>query len=256
MPVRNPLFDELQRPLIFAHRGASVYAPENTLAAFKLAVDQQADCIELDAQLTEDNHVVVMHDDTVDRTTNGSGRVKSFSLSDLQTLDAGSKFSPSFVSERVPSLADVFEEIGRKLLINVELKNYTSPTDDLPDKVAALVKGFQLEDSVLLSSFNMLALIRARRILPHIQLGLLTFSGLADATLRFKLIRFSTRLALHPNYEDVTPRLVQMAHKAKSRINVYTIKQPEIMRQMLHAGVDGIITPDPLMARTVLAEHW
>jgi glycerophosphoryl diester phosphodiesterase len=255
MPGRKSFIGELHCPLIIAHRGASVYAPENTLAAFKLAIDQQADGIELDAQLTDDGQVVVMHDDTLDRTTNGTGRIKSYSLAHLQSLDAGSKFSESFRDERVPSLAEVFEAVGQDTLINVELKNYTSPTDDLPDKVAALVKEFHLENSVLLSSFNMLALIRARRVLPHIQLGLLTFSGLADATMRFKIIRFSHTMVLHPNYEDVTPRLVQMAHKAKSRINTYTVKQPEIMRQMLAAGVDGIITPDPLMARAVLAEN-
>jgi glycerophosphoryl diester phosphodiesterase len=252
MPVVNSFFEDFQRPLIIAHRGSSAYMPENTLAAFKLAVNQQADAIELDTQLTADGKVVVMHDDTVDRTTNGNGRVKSMTLADMQALDAGSK-SGKNVSERVPSLADVFEAVGQDLLINVELKNYTSPTDDLPEKVAELVTAFKLAERVLLSSFNMLALIKARKALPKIHLGLLTFHGMSDPTVRFKLIHFSPLFALHPYYEDVTPNLIQAVHRVKSRINAYTVKQPEAMRQLIDAGVDGLITPDPIMARQVLA---
>jgi glycerophosphoryl diester phosphodiesterase len=254
MPVAKSFSEDYRRPLIIAHRGASVYAPENTLAAFKLAVDQLADAIELDAQLTVDDQVIVMHDDTVDRTTNGSGRVKLMSRADLQNLDAGDKSSPG-KPEGIPSLAEVFEAIGQEILINVELKNYSSPTDDLPEKVAALVMEYNLEDRVLLSSFNFLALIRARRILPKIQLGLLVFNGLGDATVRFKLVHFSPLMALHPYYEDVSPRLVQAVHRVKSRINAYTIKQPDVMQKMIEAGVDGIITPDPLMARRALADY-
>ena len=145
---------QLNKPKIFAHRGASAYAPENTMAAFSLAVHQGADAIELDAKLSADGYVVVMHDDTVDRTTNGTGRVSSLSLAELQKLDAGSKFPPLFKSEKVPTLEEVYETLGRKILINVELTNYSTPMDDLPDKVIALVKKFNLEERVLLSSFS------------------------------------------------------------------------------------------------------
>src|SRR4030042_5766395 len=121
---------DLIRPTIFAHRGSSVHAPENTLAAFKLAIDQHADGIELDTKLSADGQVVVMHDDTVDRTTNGTGRIKSLTLHELKRLDAGSKFDPSFHAERIPTLAEVFETVGGKIFINVALATYTSPTDD------------------------------------------------------------------------------------------------------------------------------
>jgi glycerophosphoryl diester phosphodiesterase len=245
----------LNRPTIFAHRGSSAYAPENTLASFKLAIDHGADGIELDVKLSADGHVVVMHDDSVDRTTNGTGQVKVLTLPELKKLDAGSKFAPLFKSEKIPTLAEVFEAVGRKIFINVELTNYSSPVDDLPDKVISLVKKYGLETSVMLSSFNMIGLIRARNLLPMIPMGLLTFPGYADITLRSRLVRFGPLLALHPAHSDVTLKLIQIAHQAKCRIHVYTVNQLEIMQLLFTAGVDGIFTDDPLLARKVLAEN-
>jgi glycerophosphoryl diester phosphodiesterase len=254
--VRNSFdFVDLKRPTIFAHRGSSAYAPENTLAAFKLAIDQHADGIELDVKLSADGQVIVMHDDSVDRTTSGTGRVKSLSLLELKKLDAGSKFSPLFKSEKIPTLAEVFETVGRKIFINVELTNYSSPIDDLPDKVASLVMKYSLETTVLLSSFNMIGLIRARNLLPKIPIGLLTFPGYAAITLHSRLVRFGPLLALHPAQSDVTPNLIQTAHQAKCRIHVFTVNQTDVMQQLFTAGVDGIFTDDPLLVQKILAEN-
>jgi glycerophosphoryl diester phosphodiesterase len=252
----NPSYVDLKRPTIFAHRGSSAYAPENTLAAFQLAVTQHADGIELDAKLTADGQVVVMHDDTVDRTTNGTGRVNLLTLAELQRLDAGSKFPKKFTSEKIPSLEEVFETFGRKIFINVELKNYSSPTDDLPEKVAALVKKYNLEESVLLSSFNLIALIRARKSLSKIPLGFITISDLADITMRTRLVRFGPLLALHPSYEDVSTYLIQTAHQAKCRIHTYTVNQPEMIQKLINAGVDGIFTDDPIMAQKAIVDIY
>lgn len=256
MPEKEtiPSYVDLKRPTIFAHRGSSVNAPENTLTAFELAVDQHADGIELDAKLTADGRVVVMHDDTVDRTTNGTGRVNLLTLAELQLLDAGAKSSPKFASEKIPSLEDVFDIFGRKIFINVELKNYSSPTDELPEKVAALVKKYKLEESVLLSSFNLIALIRARKSLSKIPLGFITILGLAEITMRTRLVRFGPLLALHPNYTDVNPYLIQTAHRAKCRVYPYTVNQPEIIKKLIEAGVDGFFTDDPYMAQKALID--
>jgi glycerophosphoryl diester phosphodiesterase len=247
-------YTNLKRPAIFAHRGSSAYAPENTLAAFKLAVEQHADAIELDAKLSADNQVVVVHDETVDRTTDGTGRVSALTLAELKALDAGTKFSPAFQAEKIPTLAEVFEVISDQIFINVELKNFASPTDDLPDRVVSLIKQFGLESSVILSSFIPFALIRACFLLPDIPMGLLTIPGLANITLRSRLMRFGPRLALHPHFGDVTLELIQAAHRAKCRIHAFTVKQPDDMRRLFEAGMDGIFTDDPLLARKVLAE--
>ncbi len=254
-PKFRSIFD-LDRPAIIAHRGASAYSPENTLTSFKLAIEQDADAIELDAKLTADGEVVVIHDDTVDRTTNGSGRVNSLTLAELQQLDAGVKHVPRFPPENIPSLAQVFEAIGRKIHILVELKNLSSPLDELPEKVVALVRKYNLEESVLLISFNLIALIRAQRALPNASLGYLTSAGLADMTFRSKLVRFGPRLNFLPNYKDVTPALVRVAHQAKTRIYSYTIDQPEPMAKLFKLNIDGILTNDPVLAQKVRADSW
>jgi glycerophosphoryl diester phosphodiesterase len=255
MPDKNVIhYVDLKRPTIFAHRGSSTHAPENTLAAFKLAVEQHADAIELDATLSADSQVMVIHDDTVNRTTNGTGSIKSMNLAELKRLDAGSKFDPSFHLERIPTLTEVFETVGQQIFINVELKNYTSPTDDLPDRVIALVKEYGLESSVMMSSFNIIALIRARSQLPTIPLGLITVTGLAEVTLRSKLVRFGPLFALHPNFMDITPKLIQAAHRTNSRVHTYIVNDPDDMRRLFITGVDGIFTKDPLIAYKVLAE--
>lgn len=246
---------DLKRPTIFAHRGSSAHAPENTLAAYELAIEQEADGIELDAKLSLDGHVVVMHDETVDRTTNGIGPVRSLTVKELTKLDAGSKFSPEFKLQKIPTLDQVFTEIGGKVLINVELTNYSSPRDDLPDKVIFLVKRYNLESSVMLSSFNIIALIRARYLLPKIPLGFLIHRGAAESLFHTRIVRFGPLMALHPASSDVTPRLIQAAHQAKCRIHTYTVNQPNEMMQLFVSGVDGIFTDDPILAQKVLADH-
>jgi glycerophosphoryl diester phosphodiesterase len=247
-------FVGLNRPTIFAHRGASAHAPENTLAAFELAVQLGTDAIELDVKLSADGHVVVIHDETVDRTTDGTGRVKTLTLSALAALDAGSKFSREFKSQKIPTLDDVFAALGDKVIINVELTNYSSPTDDLAERVVTLVKRHHIERNILLSSFNFMALIRARGLLPRIPVGYLTYRGQAEAAIRSKLIRFGPQVALHPAYDDVTEQLLQMAHQARTKVNAYTVDQPEVMRQLFTAGVDGIFTNDPALALNVIAD--
>jgi glycerophosphoryl diester phosphodiesterase len=209
--------------------------------------------MELDAKLSADGEVVVLHDATVDRTTDGTGHVNSLTLPELKRLDAGSKYSSAFQSEKIPTLAEVFEMIGNQIIINVELTNYTSPIDDLPDRVVSLITKYGLESSVLISSYNILALIRARSLLPKIPLGLITFKGFANPVLHSKLVRLGPNLALHPNYEDVTPELIKAAQDANFRIHTYTVNQPDEMHRLFIARIDGIYTYDPMLAQNVLA---
>ena len=125
------MLTSLPQPLIFAHRGASAHAPENTLAAFELALAQGADGIELDVKLSADGHAVVIHDAAVDRTTGAHGMVKDLSLAELRALGAGSFFSEKFSAEKIPMLEEVFEAVGKRTFINVELTNYKTPHDQL-----------------------------------------------------------------------------------------------------------------------------
>src|SRR5919108_5142241 len=136
------MLTSLPQPIIFAHRGASAYAPENTMAAFELALTQGTDAIELDVKLSADEQAVVIHDATVDRTTGGRGRVKDLSLAELRSLDAGRFFSEKYIGEKIPTLEEVFERVGERTFINVELTNYNSRRDRLVETVSTLVKKF------------------------------------------------------------------------------------------------------------------
>lgn len=246
------LFAHLPRPTIFAHRGASVYAPENTLAAFQMAVQQGADAVELDAKLTADGHVVVIHDQTVERTTGSKGRVGELTLDELRRLDAGSFFDIAFEGEPIPTLEEVFEAIGRQIYINIELTNYASVTDSLPEKVAALVHKHRMEKRVLFSSFNPLALWRIRRQIPQAPTGLLTMPGRSGALGRSPLGYLLRYAALHPEYQDVNPALVERTHRRGCRLHTYTVNLPEDLQRLFSLGVDGVFTDDPILARQVL----
>jgi glycerophosphoryl diester phosphodiesterase len=244
---------QLPNPMIFAHRGASVHAPENTLAAFALALEQGADGIELDAKLTADEHVVVIHDQTVDRTTKSTGRVGEMLLADLLELDAGSFFDVAYKGEAIPTLEQIFEAFGQKTFINVELTNYASPFDPLPDKVAALVRRHGMIRRVLFSSFNPLALRRIHKLLPEAPLGLLALSGWQGAWARGwlggQLVPYHS---LHPELSDATGKLVTRLHSEERKVFVYTVNQASDMFRLLDNEVDGIFTDDPPLARRVV----
>ncbi len=231
----------MNTPKVIAHRGASADAPENTIAAFQLALDNGADGIELDVMLSGDDQLVVIHDDTVDRTTNGSGRVGDMTLQALQSLDAGA-------GEKIPTLRQVFDRFGGKFLINIELKNYSSLFDALPIKVAALVKEYKLEESVIVSSFNPFNLPRFRRRLPEVPLGLLTQPDQAKRWI-WRLFQYD---ALHPYFSDVDEALVSALHARDRQINVWTVDDPNEIKRLAELAVDSIITNQPKSTRGIL----
>lgn len=246
------MFTELPRPRIFAHRGASTHAPENTLAAFELAIRQNADAIELDVMLSADGQLVVIHDVDVARTTDGTGCVRDLSLDAIKEFDAGSWFGDSFAGESVPALGEVFEGVGNKIPINIELKNYASPWDSLPEHVAELVRFHGLEEKILISSFNPVALRRFRMVLPCVPVGMLAVSGIAGLWLWNFPRRWLVYDAVHPHLKDATQRFISQKQKAGLAVNVYTVNQQQDMKRLAQWGVDGIFTDDPLVARLAL----
>jgi len=244
----------LPQPVIFAHRGASAHAPENTLAAFELALEQGTDAIELDAKLSADGHVVVIHDATVDRTTGAHGHVKDMSLAELRALSAGSFFSSHFSTEKIPMLEEVFESLGKKLFINVELTNYSTPRDHLVESACILVKKFNLQKHVLFSSFYASNLSKARSYLPDVPCGLLALNGWLGAWARSFGFAFGKYAALHPNLVDVTREQIQRVHRLKGRVHVWTVNPEADIRRLFGWGVDGIFTDDPALAVRVRDE--
>jgi glycerophosphoryl diester phosphodiesterase len=247
------MYSELPRPTIFAHRGASAHAPENTLAAIELAVNQKSDAIEIDVKLSSDDQIVVIHDQTVDRTTNGTGRVKDLPLDALKELDAGSHFDVAYEGEPIPTLSHVLETVGRKTFLNIELTNYSSPLDSLPERVAELINYHGLADNILFSSFHPLVLRKIHRLMPSIPIGLLAHHGRPGILARTWIGRVLTDYqAFHPELQDASQELINRVHQSGHRVHVYTVNNVKDMCRLYSYGVDGIFTDDPILARESL----
>ncbi|MBN1977498.1 MAG: glycerophosphodiester phosphodiesterase [Anaerolineae bacterium] len=238
--------------LVIAHRGASAAAPANTIAAFEKAAVLGADGIEFDVHLSADGVPVVIHDYSVDATTNGSGRASELTLAQLKQLDAGAYFDPAFTGEHILTLEEVLQAFGDRLLLNIELKS-TSPRDNgLERVVVALVEEHGLGNRVLFSSFNPFSLRRAKKIAPHILAGLLYAPDLPLYLSRAWLAPIAPHEARHPQHTMVDARYMAWARRRGYRVNAWTVDEPDEMRRLIDLGVDGIITNVPGVLRDVL----
>ncbi|HEY5981909.1 MAG TPA: glycerophosphodiester phosphodiesterase family protein [Anaerolineales bacterium] len=246
------MLEDLPRPVIFAHRGASKHAPENTLAAFELAAREGSPAIELDAKLTRDGKIIVFHDPTLTRTTNGQGRIADKTAGELRELDAGSHAGAQFRGEKIPFLDEVFEALGKRVLINVEMRNYWTPRDGLADRVCEIVRRHSLEAHVLFSSFYSPNLQRAAQVLPNVPRGLLAMRGWRGTWARSFSFAFGDFQALHPHIADLNPQQVQRVHKLRRRVHVWTVNDPSDIRRLAEWRVDGIITDDPKTALEIV----
>ena len=256
--ILSPVLEEIYRSgvLILGHRGALREAPENTLASFRKAMAQGAHGVELDSKLTRDGHVVVIHDRTVDRTTDGKGRVADLALSDLKRPDAGAWFSSRFSGEGVPTLDEVFETLPPEAILNIELTNYGTIGDGLEARVAEVVRRHQAEDRVILSSFHPLTLWAARRA-SAFPLALLT--GIFNP-LRLPnnwLAPFVPHQLLHLHAPLVTSAFVERVHRQDRRLNVWFARDAGEsagdLQSLAALGVDGFITNAPGLARGALS---
>ena len=215
--------------LIFGHRGASGYSRrgENTCASFRKALQHQATGLEFDVRRCGDGRLVVIHDATINRTTNGSGRVSELSYKDLLQFDAG-------FGERIPLLADVLDEFGAQCLLNIELKDAGIATD-----VKQLVLDRRLESQVIVSAFDWTEL---RPFIPEVPIALLSRSKPRE------LISAALQLgaaAIHPRRRIVTPQLIAASRDANLRIHVWTVNRLAEISRLRELGVDGIFTDFP-----------
>jgi glycerophosphoryl diester phosphodiesterase len=245
------MWSDLPSPIIIAHRGDKAYAPENTISAFKQAAEKGARAIEFDTQLTADGQIVILHDQTVNRTTDGTGNVAKLSLSAIRDLNAGVNLPGQFKNEKIPTLSEVFEEVGNLLYMNIELKNYSTPFDGLVDKVVDLVRKYGMQDRVLFSSFLSCNLRKASSLIPETPRGLLTMRGKKGLWGR-KIGWRGNYLALHPYFTDVDSLMIKRVHKYGKRVNVWTVNSEEDIKRMILLGADGIITDDPGQAFRLL----
>ena len=249
MPFRTRWYRDA--PLVIAHRGASLFAPENTLEAFALAIDQGAHAIEVDAKLTRDGVVILHHDRTLERTTNGTGAIHRSTLEELKQLNAAVNFKDWEEEVRIPTLDEVFARFGNDILWNVELTNYATPWDALPQEVIKVIQRWKLEESTLISSFNPIALQKTKSRAEHIPRALL-ISGSMDGTINRFLRKVLDHQFIHPSWEDLSSQQLEKLLRQNRRINVWTVNSLSTVSTLLRFGVHGIITDDPPMALSVI----
>ncbi|WP_406674348.1 glycerophosphodiester phosphodiesterase family protein [Nonomuraea sp. N2-4H] len=241
-----------------AHRGASAYAPENTLAAFRLAADQGADMFELDVQETKDHHLVLMHDTTLTRTTDVESRfpdlapwnVGDLTLAQIRKLNAGSWKSGKYKGEPVPTLGEALEEMrdeGIGLLLEVK-----SPSlyPGIESRIAAELRrhsSWLAPGRLVVQSFDWNSMRRFARLMPQVPIGLLGTPSTGELP---GLASFADQI--NPPYDDVTAGYVRQVHKLGMDVLTWTVDDPDVMRRMVTYRVDGIITNKPDVLRSVL----
>ncbi len=277
---------------VIAHRGASAYAPENTLAAFELAVAQNADWYELDCYISKDDVVVVLHDTTVDRTTNGTGPVAEFALEELKLLDAGSWRGEAFALEPIPTLYESLAMAKDRIGVYVEIKSMASDSELVamllemaeetphmtPEQAEAFmaaieasgtrnlaltresiadIRSLNMEDQALIQSFSAIVCFIARHEAPEI---VVEYLGGDDPDNPQQWINY-TRLGeflqvdgMNPSHGSITPERLAAFQEAGMRVNVYTVNNPEDMARLARMGVDGIITDYPDVCLDLLEE--
>lgn len=234
----------MSETLVIAHRGDSKNAPENTLSSFKRAVEIGSDGMELDVQLSKDGYLVVIHDERVDRTTDGIGYVKDYTLKELKRLNAGIKFGRNYINEKIPTLAEVFELLEDKsILVNIEIKSGLISYPGIEEKLVNCVFDYNFEDLVLISSFNHYSLKTVKEIEPRLNIGLLYECGLVEP---WHIANRMHAYSLHPFYVNIIPEVVKGCKSNNVKLFPWTIDDEELMKNMIRLGVDGIITNDPL----------
>ena len=232
--------------LVFGHRGASAAAPMNTLAAFQLAYEGGAHGIELDVHLSQDQQIIVLHDFTVDATTDGQGAAADFTLAELKRLDAGSWFAPPFAGETIPTLDEVFESCGGKLLLNIEIKSNFTASETLIRAVIDCIGRHQMAERVLVSSFDPHLLMEFRALCPDVMIGYLHSPGSEVAWMND--LRHEAR---HPRHEQIDAAYMAWAKSAGYYVNAWTVNDAQRARTFQRLGVNCLITDDP--ARIIAA---
>ena len=238
---------------IIAHRGYRQEYPENTLAAFQAAMAAGVSMIELDVMFSRDRRVVVIHDATLERTTDGHGAVNDYTMEELKQLDAGSWFDAKFADQHLPELSEVLDLVNGRAYINIEIKAHAyenhHPPDAIEKQVVAMVKKKNLQDSVLISSFEIDILVQIASIEDPPAIALISKTRASK-----RLVEICSALKVfswHPDHLIVTPRQVDMMHAAGLKVFPYNVDTFEDYLKMINMKVDGVITDDP-----VSAGHW
>ena len=230
----------------YAHRGASAYYPENTIISFEKALEMGATGIETDVQLTKDGVLVLIHDEMVDRTTNGKGFVKDYTYREISKLDAGCWMGGEFIGIKIPTVEELIYLVKDKnIIINFEIKSGIVTYEDIEQKLIDLIYKHKINHKVILSSFNHYSVAKCKKLSKEINTGLLYMEGIYKPYNYAKTVGAN---AIHPYFLAINEEVIKETKKHRVQINVFTVDDEEKMKYFLAMKVDGIITncPDKL----------
>ena len=249
----DAFYEQGARTRIIAHRGFSAVAPENTVISIEKAIDLGADMVEFDVTVSADGHVVVIHDETLNRTTNGQGSVSSHTLEELRRLDAGSWFATEFSGEKIPTLDEMLDTTSGRILANIEIKP-EAVENDVSAKVARLVIDKGLVDQVVVSSFSPQALAQMHEIAPEIRTASLYKKKIHRGMDPLEITSEVGASAFNINHRYLNSKMRKSCRENKIPVAVYTVNDPRLMRKLIDKGVGAFFTDNPDLLMKVLAE--
>lgn len=242
----------LNKTVLTGHRGAGGLAPENTLAAIKVGLNNRVDRIEIDVQQTKDGKVVCLHDSTIDRTTDGKGFIGDFTYNELQKFSAGIKIAAKFKDEKIPLLAEALELTKGKATLVIEIKDGNEIYPGIEKNVLKEIYNQQAKERVIIHSFNDSVLFRIHEMDSTIELHKLLIADfpflqlMTDGNLKITNLvyyHFSKEFSIYSLF--ATPRFIKNVHKLNKKVNVWTPNDPKTIARLINMGVDGIITDRP-----------
>ncbi len=241
--------------VVIAHRGASAYAPENTHSAFKLAIEMHAEMIELDISLTKDGVPVVVHDETVDRTTKAVGEVSSFTLKELKKLETGAWFSEKFDGEPFPTLAEVLSYTKDKIAVNIEIKT-EAVTDfyegGIVEKALRIVEEAGVKDQVIFSSFDYRALEHLEKLSPNIPKALLYEKSQSEGLMPSELVSKYKVDAFNCSHRELSDAWISDLNSNHIPFFIYTVNDESLMKKIIQNGARGVFSDKPDVLKRVV----
>ena len=242
----------MRKVQIQAHRGASAYAPENTIPAFKKAIECGADGIECDIHWTEDKQFVVCHDAKIDRTSNGTGEIEKMTVTDIKMYDFGIKFDPQFAGTAAPTLREMLDVVKDMNPVNIEIKSFRKDgqNDEALEDFYEILSGYKILGNTIVSSFDAQVLKRLKELHPDVYTCFLYNKKLGAAAFAQKI----GCSAIHPYFKSLRKSTVESAHRRGLKVNCWTPNTENEIRKMIEIGCDGIITNDPILAISIAEE--
>ncbi|WP_142455641.1 glycerophosphodiester phosphodiesterase [Gracilimonas mengyeensis] len=245
--------------VVIAHRGASAYHPENTMSAFRAAVDMGAEMIELDVLLSKDGVPVVIHDETLERTTDGRGKVEDYNLRDLKKLDAGSWFSSGHKGEGIPTLEEVLNFAKGRIAVNIEIKT-EAVTDSLnggiEEKALKLVYKHKMQDYVLFSSFDYRAIAHLRELDVDISTALLYEKSQSEKREPKELVSDYKANAFNCSQRQFSKKWAEQLNEQGIPVFIYTVNKTQQMRKVIELGASGIFSDKPDVLKKLVDNLW